>query len=512
MVKFAQLLNSLGIMRAFLLLNVFALALAGCGGSSSAPSNTNSGSGFFGGSGGSGNSAPTISMANGDQSAPIGHDFTYDASQGGQTFVDAEGNAMTYNVAFEPNNGDFSASGPNITGQATGIGDVTVTVSASDGSATSVSDSFVISSDYDQDAIMAAFGASVDLSALADYETRVTPDYIRAPNDVTNPLTNAGATLGRVLFYDTALSTDDTVACASCHQQANAFSDSAVVSSGVAGGVTGRHSMRLINTQWSDELAFFWDERAMDLEDQVTDPIRDHNEHGFSGQDGRPTFDDLIIKMEGIDYYEELFAFTFGTPDITEARMQSALAQFVNSIVSFDSRFDEGRAQVTDPFAAFPNYTFDENQGKLLYMSDPVDNGGGCRRCHADPEFSVFEDSRHIGVIGVAGNPNATDFTNTRSPSLRDVFGPGGAPNGPFMHDGSMATMAEVMNHYNAIPVPADPAIRQEFMDTIDPQLVEFGQVENLNLTQVERNQIIAFMRTLTGSNVYTDPKWSNPF
>jgi len=145
-------------------------------------------------------------------------------------------------------------------------------------------------------------------------------------------------------------------------------------------------------------------------------------------------------------------------------------------------------------------------------MSGPQDNGAGCRRCHADPEFSVFADSGHIGVIGVAGNAMATDFTNTRSPSMRDVFKPDGTPNGPFMHDGSMATMRAVMNHYNNIPVPTDPATRQTFFDTIDPQLVEFGAIQQLNLTTVEINQVIEFMRTLTGEAVYTDPKWSSPF
>jgi len=79
------------------------------------------------------------------------------------------------------------------------------------------------------------------------------------------------------------------------------------------------------------------------------------------------------------------------------------------------------------------------------------------------------------------------------------------------MHDGSM-TMAQVMDHYDAIPVPTDPAVQQEFMGTIDPQLVEFGQVERLNLTQVEKDQVIAFLRTLSGQDIYTDAKWSDPF
>ncbi len=499
-------------MRQHVLVSIFALTLAACGGGGASVTNNSGGSGFLGGSGGGGgNSAPGISMANSDQTAPVGHNFEYDATQNGQTFSDADGDALTYTVEFSPDNGDFTANAGVITGTASGPGDVTVTISASDGTASSIADTFTLSIDYDQNAIQAAMGTSIDLSALADYVNRRTPDYIRAPNAVTNPVTDAGATLGRVLFYDRALSVDDTVSCASCHQQANAFGDSRVVSRGVEGGLTGRHSMRLVNTQWSDELAFFWDERATDLEDQVTQPIRDHNEHGFSGQNGRPDFADLITKLEGIEYYEELFAFAFGTPEITEARMQSALAQFVNSIVSFDSRFDEGRAQVTDPFAPFPNFTFDENQGKNIYMSGPEDNGAGCNRCHAAPSFAVFEDSGNIGLIRVAGNPTATDFSVVRSPSLRDVFKPDGRPNGPFMHDGSM-TMAQVMDHYDAIPVPTDPAVEQEFMATIDQQLVQFGQVERLNLTQVEKDQVIAFLRTLSGQAIYTDPKWSDPF
>ncbi len=194
--------------------------------------------------------------------------------------------------------------------------------------------------------------------------------------------------------------------------------------------------------------------------------------------------------------------------------MQSALAQFVNSIVSFDSRFDEGRAQVGNVFDQFPNFTVDENEGKNIFMSGPVDQGGGCRRCHADPVFSVFQDSGHIGTIGVAGDAAATDLTNTRSPSLRDVFKPGAgsATNGPFMHDGSLTTMRDVLDHYDEIPVPTDEPLRTNFMNTIDTQLVQFGQVERLNLTDTEKDQIEAFLRTLSGQSVYTDVKWSNPF
>jgi len=458
------------------------------------------------------NSAPVITTPNADQDVTANTELSYDATQGGTTFTDADGDNLTYAITINPNDGIFTAQNGVISGTPTTQNSWTVDITASDGTDTSPTDSFIITSTIELTAVQQRFGNNIELDNLLDYETRIVPNYIREPNVVTNPVTNAGATLGRVLFYDPALSIDDTVSCSSCHQQGNAFSDLSVVSDGVDGGQTGRHSMRLINTQWSDELAFFWDERAEDLEAQVTAPIRDHNEHGFSGVDGRPDFNDLIAKLDGIEYYQELFTFVYGTPEITEPRMQSALAQFVNSIVSFDSRFDEGRAQVDDPFLPFPNFTFDENEGKNIFMSGPEDNGAGCRRCHADPVFSVFEFSGQVGVIGVANDPDATDLTVTRSPSLRDVFKPNGETNGPFMHDGSMATMRDVMDHYDAIPVPTEEPLRTEFMDTIDPQLVQFGDTERLNLSDTEKDQVEAFLRTLTGQTVYTDPKWSNPF
>ena len=458
------------------------------------------------------NTAPILAVENPDQLATVGQILQYDATQGETSFTDADGDALTYTVSFTPDDGTFTASAGAISGTPSAQGVVTVSISATDGDLTSEVDEFLITSSAGLSAVERVFGGNIDLASLLDYENPVVPDYIRAPNVVNSPVTDAGAMLGRVLFYDPALSIDDTVSCASCHQQENAFGDTAVVSSGVDGGVTGRHSMRLVNVIYSDEQAFFWNERAVDLEDQVTDPIRDHNEHGFSGQNGRPSFDDLVIKLEGLDYYQELFTFVFGTPEITEARMQSALAQFVNSIVSFDSPFDVGRAQVATPEEIFPNYSFDEGEGKRLFMTGPQDGGAGCRRCHADPVFSVFEDSGHIGVIGVAGDASATDLTNTRSPSLRETFKLNNDAIGPFMHDGSLATMRDVIDHYTNIPTPTEEPLRTEFLNTIDGQLLQFGEVESFTLTDVEKDQIEAFLRTLTGQNLYTDEKWSDPF
>src|SRR5690606_26634194 len=163
---------------------------------------------------------------------------------------------------------------------------------------------------------------------------------------------------------------------ASCHQQQFAFSDTAKLSIGLNGGLTGRHSMRLINSRFADEVKFFWDERATSLEDQTTRPIQDHIEMGFSGTNGQPDLDSLIRKLNRMDYYNILFEFAFGNDEITEAKMQSALAQFVRSIQSFDSKFDAGRAAAASDNVQFANFTQQENQGKMLFLMPPPMGAG----------------------------------------------------------------------------------------------------------------------------------------
>lgn len=153
--------------------------------------------------------------------------------------------------------------------------------------------SFNFLNNIDQDALLRQFDGIIDLSKLENYANQKVPDYIGDPRDNDNPVTDAGATLGRVLFYDKKLSIDDTISCGSCHQQSHAFSDPNVVSKGVAGGVSTRHSMRLINTRFGhgeastnprfNVVRMFWDARANSHEDQETAPIKDHNEHGYSG-------------------------------------------------------------------------------------------------------------------------------------------------------------------------------------------------------------------------------------
>ncbi|MEZ5385134.1 MAG: cytochrome-c peroxidase [Prosthecobacter sp.] len=232
-----------------------------------------------------------------------------------------------------------------------------------------------------------------------------------------NTITDAGAALGRVLFYDKRLSRNDTISCSSCHQQAHGFSDLATASSGV-NGTTGRHAMRLINSRFATEVRFFWDERATTLEDQTTRPIQDHVEMGFSGTDGDPAFSDLITKLSAIEEYRVLFALMFGEPTITEARVRVRWPSSF-SIQSFDSRYDHRREPVNADNVAFPNFTAQENNGKQLFLNPPNLGGAGCAGCHRPPEFDIDPNSRNNGVIASLGG--GTDLTNTRAPSGLEI-------------------------------------------------------------------------------------------
>ncbi|MBR9919736.1 MAG: cytochrome-c peroxidase [Bacteroidetes bacterium] len=365
-------------------------------------------------------------------------------------------------------------------------------------------------------AIDETFNGRIDLNSLYNYANQPIPNYINKDNTNVNPITDAGATLGRVLFYDRGLSADYSTACADCHQQAIAFSDPEILSEG-ANDQTGRHSMRLINARFSEEIRFFWDERAASLEQQTTMPIQDHAEMGFSGLNGDPSLDDLIDRLEATDYYQELFNYVYGTPEVTEVRIQSALAQFVRSIQSFDSKYDAGLAGTNNILQPFPNFTQQENQGKQLFLAPPVfnpagervDGGLGCQGCHRGPEFDIDPASLNNGLIRVANNPDLTDLTVTRAPSLRDLFKPDGTENGPFMHDGSLATMEEVLDHYNELVF--DPGVN----NALDVRLRgggPNGPGQKLQMTDGEKEAVIAFLKTLAGSDVYTNEKWSDPF
>lgn len=328
-----------------------------------------------------------------------------------------------------------------------------------------------------------------------------------------NPVTNDGATLGRVLFYDKALSANDTIACASCHQQAHAFTDPNQFSKGFDGGLTGRNSMSLMNARFYLNGRFFWDERAETLEDQVLMPIQNEVEMGL-------TLEELVERVKSKEYYPELFEKAFGDSEVTSDRISRALAQFVRSIVSYRSRYDEGLAQAGNPGAPFPNFTEQENQGKALFLGPAA----GCGRCHLDagppppppgppPNQAIFyidlavnngvdqgapTDDKGVGEI--TGNPQ--DDGKFKSPSLRNV-----AMTAPYMHDGRFKTLDDVVEHYNS-GVKMHP--------NLDPRLLDPNSMppapRKLNLSAEQKAALVAFMQTLTDAEVLADPKYSDPF
>ena len=351
------------------------------------------------------------------------------------------------------------------------------------------------------------FGGRIDIHNLPNYANQGVPDYILKDNATYNPITNEGAILGRVLFYDKILSLDNSLSCSGCHLQKFAFSDTAKVSRGVEGGVSIRHAMRLINARFSEEQKFFWDERAPNLELQTTMPIKDHAELGYSGKNGRPDFDDMLAKLRKVRYYNELFELAFGDTVITELRVQKALAQFVRSIQSFDSKYDEGYKQ------QFANFTASETRGMGLFTTLPAvekvgeinvrrAGGVGCFFCHRPPEFDIRPNSGNNGVVGVANNPAGIDVTVTRAPTLRNLANPDGILNGPLMHDGSITSFEELIATIGKMePNPANTNLDSAVNNGFD-----------LLITDQERDDLIAFLKTLSGTAVYTDERWSDPF
>lgn len=361
---------------------------------------------------------------------------------------------------------------------------------------------------------------TIDLNNLDNYANQPVPAYITADNTGANPITDEAATLGRVLFYDKTLSANYSTSCSSCHIQEFAFGDTAVLSAG-ANGVTGRHSMRLVNARFSDEDRFFWDERAKDLEAQVTQPIQDHGEMGFSGTNGDPGMTDLLMRLDSLERYKTLFNLAFGDTTASVNYVKFALSQFVRSIQSFDSKFDMGRVNVAEDSIPFSNFTPNENAGKALFLTNPIFDstgtriagGVGCNGCHRSPDFGMFHSSLNNGLIFASGEtpgPGAVlDTVNTKSPSLRDMFNPSGQENGPFMHNGDLPDMQAVIDHYEN-PPPA--SVLGPAAAVVDNRLYPNGEAQDLNLSPLEETQIIDFLKTLSGTNLYTDERWSNPF
>ena len=316
-----------------------------------------------------------------------------------------------------------------------------------------------------------------------------------------NQITNDGATLGRVLFYDKKLSANGTIACASCHQQDKGFSDDAVLSLGFAGGTTGRHSMTLINSRFYQRGRFFWDERASTLEEQVLMPFQDAVEMGM-------TLDEVVNTVESQTYYPELFEKAFGSTEVTSERISLALAQFVRSIVSYSSKYDAGRANAAAPGANFSNFTAEENLGKNLFFATIPNGGGACFGCHTTEAFISANPGPQNNGLDASSTTDlgaGSVFTNPifvgrfKTSTLRNI-----ELTAPYMHDGRFATLEEVVEHYNS-GIQNHPTLSPALTDANNNPI-------RLNFTPEEKAALVAFLKTLTDNTLASEEKWSDPF
>ncbi len=343
---------------------------------------------------------------------------------------------------------------------------------------------------------------TLDLTRLPDYTPTLPAYYDNAVAATDNTpagatRSNAVATLGRVLFHDRRLSVNDTIACASCHQQSLGFGDSRRFSLGFAGGSTTAHAMRLGNVRYWQPGNMFWDRRAATLEAQATEPIRHPVEMGFT--DAAGGLGALTARLQALPYYQELFTLAYGDATVTVARLQTAMAQFQRAMVATASRWDAAYAQVYNPAAPdrglgtpLPGFSAQENRGRQLFIAAPPQGGLGCAACHQPPTFSLAANSRCNGL-------DAGETVLFKSPSLKNV-----ALSGAFMHDGRFATLEQVVDHYDR-GVQDGPALDDRLRT---PQ----GQPRRLNLSAEDKAALVAFLRTLSDPALTTDARFSSPF
>jgi cytochrome c peroxidase len=315
------------------------------------------------------------------------------------------------------------------------------------------------------------------------------------PNFNGNELTVEGVRLGRMLFYDKQMSLDNSISCGSCHKQDNGFSDPDRLSEGVGGSLGKRQAMAIFNTAWHTN-EFFWDGRSHLLRDQSLKPIED-------GLEMKETLANVISKLKGEQLYLDQFTRAFGDDDITSERMSLALEQFMNSIVSNQSKYD-------DHLAGSATLTDSEERGRVLFFAEynpsfPEVSGADCAHCHGGNNFDnnrymnngldIESEQTDIGREDVSLDP--ADKAKFKVPSLRNV-----ELTAPYMHDGRFTSLEEVVNHYNE---------NIHISPTIDPAL-EYTTQTGLMLSDQDQNDLIAFLKTLTDETLATDDRYSDPY
>jgi cytochrome c peroxidase len=314
-----------------------------------------------------------------------------------------------------------------------------------------------------------------------------------------NPLTVEGVELGRLLFWEKRLSEDNSMSCGSCHLPEVNFADPAQYSTGVTGAVGTRNAMALINLGWAS--SFFWDGRSPSLEDQIRDPVPHPSEMNLP-------WPEAVAKLQADDTdtrYPERFFDAFGTTEISEDLVVMAIAQFVRTMISADSKFDRWRRGETD-------LTDSEYNGYQMFLREGGDPeevpggqfGGDCFHCHGEAGLQFTDHLFHNngldpsfeadpGRASVTGSP--LDSGLFRTPTLRNV-----ALSAPYMHDGRFQTLEEVIEHYNSGGVASS---------TIDPFMKY--TTGGLTLAPSQKADLLAFLHTLTDTVFVQNPAFQDP-
>lgn len=315
---------------------------------------------------------------------------------------------------------------------------------------------------------------------------------IQIPAD--NPLTVKGVELGRMLFYDTRLSSDNSMSCASCHLPMSSFTDNLAVSTGVTLEEGKRSSMSILDIAFNNN-GFFWDGRSATLEEQALLPVEDPIEL-------HENWDNVIKKLKEDEDYPALFREAFGidnTDEITKELAAKAIAQFERTVIS------PGNTKFDKVMRGEDEFSDEELDGFLMWIDYPFDMipDAECGHCHSfhlfttneyhnngldeAPNMTEFED---LGLGAVTGK--ITDNGKFRVPTLRNI-----ELTAPYMHDGRFETLEEVVEHYDS-------------GGKFSPNKNEL--MRNLELTEYQKSALVAFMKTLTDVDVIQDPKFSNPF
>lgn len=348
--------------------------------------------------------------------------------------------------------------------------------------------------------LLPVFSCKEKTTAPTPYNFNIPSGYPQPVQPADNMTTQEGVELGRRLFYDKRLSHDNSMSCGTCHSQKNAFTDPRPFSIGIHGDVGTRNSMALINLAFNPNQRFFWDGRAATLEEQIFEPVRNPKEMASD-------WNTVVTKLKQEPIYPAMFKAAFGSETIDSVTVSKAIAQFLRSIVSFNSPFDRyarGEGTLTAQQLNGLNLIQDQTKGDCFHCHNAADRLFSSYRMSnngLDPQSAWGNPDFDFGYYLVTGNP--ADKAKFKVPTLRNIM-----ITGPYMHDSRFATVEEVLiNHYLS---------GGQVSETIDP-LMEYSPQAlpsnpGLNLTPQDVQDIIAFLHTLTDQDLITNPKFSDPW